>query len=126
MRPLGIYLIGISIYNLYILKMIHFLMILVDFWRFFLNANGRTYGWTHGRTYGRTHGWTDIRTDRPAYRTHLKRQTDEKKEVSLWRAYTKALSRENYKTKEYHRSPFKVCDQIQFSINWVFVVAITL
>ena len=57
MRPLGIYLIGIS---MYILNMIHFLMILADFAVFFLNGNGRT----------------DIRTDRPSYRdarSHLKK-----------------------------------------------------
>ena len=43
MRPLGIYLIGISIY---ILSMIHFLMISA----FFLDANGHTDGKTDGRT----------------------------------------------------------------------------
>ena len=44
MRPLGIYLIGISIY---ILNMIHFLMILVDFGVFSLMVtDGRTDGHT--------------------------------------------------------------------------------
>ena len=61
MRPLGIYLIGISIY---ILNMIHFLMILGDFGGFFKML-------TDIQTHGRTNGWTD----RPSYRdarTHLK------------------------------------------------------
>ena len=61
MRPLGIYLIGISIYNLYILKMIHFLMILVDFGVFSLVL-------TDGHTDGHTDGRTDGRTDRLFYR----------------------------------------------------------
>ena len=68
MRPLGIYLIGISIY---ILNMIHSLMISGDFGGFFLDANGHT----DIRTDIRTDGHTDIRTDRPSYRdarTHLK------------------------------------------------------
>ena len=60
MRPLGIYLIGISIC---ILNMIHSLMISGDFGGVFLDANGhtdiRTYGHTDGRTYGRTDGRTD-------------------------------------------------------------------
>ena len=48
MRPLGIYLIGIS---MYILNMIHFLMILANFGVFSLMVmDGRTYGRTHGRT----------------------------------------------------------------------------
>ena len=53
MRPLGIYLIEISIY---ILNMIHYLMILVDFGVFSLML-------TDGHTDPRTHGWTDGRTD---------------------------------------------------------------
>ena len=56
MRPLSIYLIGISIY---ILNMIHFLMILGDFGCFFQNANGHTDTRTNGRTNGRTDGRTD-------------------------------------------------------------------
>ena len=40
-----IYTIYMYIY-IYILDVIHFLMILGDFGVFFLNANGRTYGWT--------------------------------------------------------------------------------
>ena len=44
MRPLGVYLIGISIY---ILNLIHFLMISGDFGGYFLDANGQT----DGRTY---------------------------------------------------------------------------
>ena len=56
MRPLAIFLIGIS---MYILNMIHFIDDSGRFRRFFLNANGRT----HGRTYGRTYGHTDGRTD---------------------------------------------------------------
>ena len=62
MRPLSIYLMGIS---MYILNMIHFLMILADFGVFSLMV-----------TDGHTDGRTDIRTDRPSYRdarTHLKR-----------------------------------------------------
>ena len=51
MRPLGIYLIGISIY---ILNMIHFVMILGDFSGVFLDANGHTVGHTDGRTDGQT------------------------------------------------------------------------
>ena len=44
MRPLGIYLIGIS---MYILNMIHFLMILADFGVFsIMVTDGRTYGQT--------------------------------------------------------------------------------
>ena len=43
MRPLGIYLIRISIY---IMNMIHFLMISGDFSAFFQNANGHTDGQT--------------------------------------------------------------------------------
>ena len=49
MRPLGIYLIGIS---MYILNIFHFLMILADFSGFSLML-------TDGRTDGRTHGRTD-------------------------------------------------------------------
>ena len=57
MRPLGIYLIGVS---MYILNMIHFLMILANFGVFSLMVtDGRTYGRTDGRTYGRTYGRTD-------------------------------------------------------------------
>ena len=56
MRPLGIYLIGISIY----LEYDSFPDDFGRFRRFFLNANGRTYGRTHGRTYGRTDGQTLI------------------------------------------------------------------
>ena len=65
MRPLGIYLIGISIHNL---NMIHFLMISGDFSVFSLMVMDIQ---TDIRTYGRTYG----RTDRPSYRdarTHLK------------------------------------------------------
>ena len=65
MRPLGIYLIGIS---MYILNMIHFLMILVNFGVFSLMV---IYRHTDQRTYGHT----DTRRDRPSYRdarTHLK------------------------------------------------------
>ena len=68
MRPLGIYLFGISIY---ILSMIHFLMISGDVGVFSLMV-------TDIRTYGHTDGRTDIRTDRPSYRdarTHLKTKT---------------------------------------------------
>ena len=56
MRPLGIYLIGIS---MYILNMIHFLMILADFGVFSLMVtDGRTYG----RTYdGRTNPLIEMR-----------------------------------------------------------------
>ena len=60
MRPLGIYLIGISIY---VLNMIHFMMISGDFC-VFLNA------------IRETDGRTDKRMDRPSYRdgrTHLKK-----------------------------------------------------
>ena len=58
MRPLCIYLIGISIY---VLNMIHFLMILADFGVFSLMVtDGRTYGHTDGRTYGHTDGQTLI------------------------------------------------------------------
>jgi len=39
MRPLGVYLIGISVY---ILNLIHFLMISGDFGGYFLDANGHT------------------------------------------------------------------------------------
>ena len=53
MRPLCIYLIGIS---MYILNMIHFLMILAYFDVFPLMV---TDGHTDGRTYGRTYGRTD-------------------------------------------------------------------
>ena len=65
MRPLGIYLIGISIY---VLNMIHFLMILADFGVFSLmvtdgHTDGRTYGHTDIRTYGHTDGRTYGRTD---------------------------------------------------------------
>ena len=69
MRPLGIYVIGISIY---ILNMIHFMMISGDFGVFSLML---TDGHTDPRTDPRTDGRTDIRTDRPSYRdarTHLK------------------------------------------------------
>ena len=65
MHPLGIYVIGISIY---ILNMIHFMMISGDFGVFSLML-------TDGPTDGRTDGHTDIQTDRPSYRdarTHLK------------------------------------------------------
>ena len=65
MRPLGIYLIGIS---MYILNMIHFLMILDEFGVFSLMVMDR-------RSYGHMDGHTDGRTDRPSYRdarTHLK------------------------------------------------------
>ena len=61
MRPLSIYLIGISIY----LEYDSFPDDFGRFRRFFLNGNGWTY--RH----------TDIRTDRPSYRdarTHLKRE----------------------------------------------------
>ena len=61
MRPLGIYLIGISIY---ILNMIHFLMILGDFGGFFkLLTDIRTHGHTDIRTYGHTDGRTDPRIE---------------------------------------------------------------
>ena len=66
MRPLDIYLIGIS---MYILNMTHFMMILGDFGVFSLML-------TDGTTDGTTDGRTDIRTDRPSYRdarTHLKK-----------------------------------------------------
>ena len=53
MRPIGIYLIGIS---MYILNMIHFLMILAYFAVFSLMV-------TDGRMDGRTDGHTDGRTD---------------------------------------------------------------
>ena len=70
MRPLGIYLIGIS---MYILNMIHFLMILADFGVFSLMVMD---GHTDGRTDGHTDGHTHIRTDRLISnrdaRTHLK------------------------------------------------------
>ena len=56
MRPLGIYLIGIS---MYILNMIHFLIISGDFGGFFLDANGHTDGYMDGRKDGRTDGRTD-------------------------------------------------------------------
>ena len=47
-RPLGIYLIGIS---KYILNRIHFLMILANFGVFsFMVTDGRTYGHTDGQT----------------------------------------------------------------------------
>ena len=65
MRPLGIYLIGISIY---ILNMIHFMMISGDFSVFSLML-------TDGHTDPRRDGRTDIWTDRSSYidaRTHLK------------------------------------------------------
>ena len=52
MRPLGIYLIGISIY---VLNMIHFLMILANFGVFYLMVMG---GHTDQRTYGHTDGQT--------------------------------------------------------------------
>ena len=56
MRPLRIYLIGISIY---ILNMIYFLMILVDFGVFSLmltdgHMDPRTDIWTDGHTVGQT------------------------------------------------------------------------
>ena len=51
MRPLGIYLIRIS---MYILNMIHFLMILADFVVFSLMV-------TDGRTYGRTDPLIEMR-----------------------------------------------------------------
>ena len=58
MQPLGIYLIGIS---MYILNMIHFLMILANFGVFsLLVTDGRIYGWTDGRTDGHTDGQTLI------------------------------------------------------------------
>ena len=57
MRPLGIYLIGISIY---ILNMIHSLMISGDFGGFFLDAYGHTDGHTDIRTDIRTDGQTLI------------------------------------------------------------------
>ena len=48
MRPLGIYVIGISIY---ILNIIHFLMILADFGVFSLMlTDGHTDGHTDGQT----------------------------------------------------------------------------
>jgi len=60
MRPLGIHLIGISIY---VLNMIHFLMILADFGGVSLMVtDGRTDIRTDGRTDIRTYGHTDIRT----------------------------------------------------------------
>ena len=52
MRPLGIYLIGIS---MYILNMIHFLMILADFGVFSLMV---TDGYTDVRTYRHMDGQT--------------------------------------------------------------------
>ena len=55
MRPLGIYLIGISIY----LEYNPFPDDFDRFRRFFFNANGRTYGPTDGPTDGRTYGRTD-------------------------------------------------------------------
>ena len=55
MRPLGIYLIGISIY----LEYDSFSNDFRRFWRFFQNANGRTDGHTDTRTDTRTHGRTD-------------------------------------------------------------------
>ena len=61
MRPLGNYLIRISIY---ILHIIHFLMIFANFGVFSLMV-----------TDGRTNGHTDGRMDRPSYRdarAHLK------------------------------------------------------
>ena len=54
MRPLGIYLIGISIY---ILDVIPFLMISGDLGAFFQNANGHT----DIRTYGRTDPHVEMR-----------------------------------------------------------------
>ena len=56
MRPLGIYQTGISLY----LEYDSFPDDFVRFRRFYLNANGRTYGPTDRRT--------DIWTDRPSYR----------------------------------------------------------
>ena len=56
MRPLGVYLIGISVY---ILNMIHFLMIPGVFGVFFLVANGHTDGHMDGHTDIRTDGRTD-------------------------------------------------------------------
>ena len=59
MRPLGIYLIGISIH---ILEYDSFPDDFGRFRRFFLNANGRTYGQTDGWADGRTDGNTDGQT----------------------------------------------------------------
>ena len=63
MRPLGVYLIGISIYKL---NMIHFLMISGDFGVFSLMVTDirtdiRTYGHTDGRTDGRTDPLIEMR-----------------------------------------------------------------
>ena len=58
MRPLGIYLIVLSIY---ILNMIHFLMISGNFGGFFkMLTDIRTHGPTDGPTDGRTDGQTLI------------------------------------------------------------------
>ena len=57
MRPLGIHLIGISIYLAYGLFPDGF----GRFRCFFLNANGRIYGPTDGRTYGRTDPHIEMR-----------------------------------------------------------------
>ena len=59
MRPLRIYLIGIS---MYILNMVHFLMILADFGVFSLMVtDGHTDGHTDIRTYGRTDPFIEMR-----------------------------------------------------------------
>ena len=62
MRPLGIYLIGISMYIL-ILEYDSFPEDFGRFRRFFLYGNGRTDIRTHGRTDTRMDGRTDPHTE---------------------------------------------------------------
>ena len=100
MRPLGILIIGITIF---ILNLIHFLIVSGDF---FLNANGPTDPRTDPRT--------DIRTDTPSYRDATAHRKTEPKLVHgfndsfLFVSYLNCFSRFSFRSNFFSLPPFSI------------------